>query len=192
MARFAGTSVEGDFVEAPSQMLENWVWEPESLALMSGHYRDGSPIPTQLLETLVRSRQANSGIFNLRQVALATFDQIIFTQEQSNTAQIFADVYKKVTGVETMPDTNFAASFGHMAGGYDANYYGYLWSEVYSVDMFEARFKKEGILSPKVGRDYRRCILEPGSTVDAADMLRNFLGREPSQEAFLRSKGLTV
>ncbi|XP_043226494.1 thimet oligopeptidase-like isoform X1 [Amphibalanus amphitrite] len=189
---FAGTSVEGDFVEAPSQMLENWVWEPEPLALMSGHYKDGSPLPADLLETLVRSRQANSGIFNLRQVALSMFDQIIFSQPQSDTAEIFRQVYKDVTGIDTMPDTNFAASFGHMAGGYDANYYGYLWSEVYSVDMFEARFKKEGILSPEVGRDYRRCILEPGSTIDAADMLRNFLGREPSREAFLRSKGLSV
>jgi len=190
--RFAGTSVEGDFVEAPSQMLENWVWEPEPLGLMSGHYRDGAPIPAELLQTLVRSRQANSGIFNLRQVALATFDQRLFAQERSDTAALFAEVYKSTTGLNTLPDTNFAASFGHMAGGYDANYYGYLWSEVYSVDMFEARFKKEGILSPAVGRDYRRCILEPGSTLDAADMLRNFLGREPSEEAFLRSKGLAV
>ncbi|XP_037080680.1 thimet oligopeptidase-like isoform X2 [Pollicipes pollicipes] len=189
---FAGTSVEGDFVEAPSQMLENWVWEPEPLALMSGHYRDGAPIPAELLATLVRSRQANSGIFNLRQVALATFDQIIFSQPRSDTAAIFGQVYREVTGIETMPDTNFAASFGHMAGGYDANYYGYLWSEVYSVDMFEARFKKEGILSPEVGRDYRKCILEPGSTIDALDMLKKFLGRGPSPEAFLRSKGLAV
>ncbi|XP_064030837.1 thimet oligopeptidase isoform X2 [Pogoniulus pusillus] len=148
-AMFSGTHVERDFVEAPSQMLENWVWEKEPLLRMSGHYRTGSPIPDQLLEKLIKSRQANTG-------------------------------------------TNMPATFGHLAGGYDAQYYGYLWSEVYSMDMFHTRFKQEGIMNCKVGMDYRQCILRPGGSLDASAMLRRFLGRDPQQDAFLASKGLRV
>merc|ERR1712051_682782 len=142
LAKFCGTKVERDFVEAPSQMVENWCWEEEPLKKMSGHYLDNSEIP------------------------------------------------KEILGVETPAGTNMPANFGHMAGGYDAQYYGYLWSEVYSFDMFEARFKKEGLLNPAVGMDYRNCILRTGGSKDASEMLKNFLGREPNDEAFLRSKGL--
>ncbi|KAK2569551.1 Thimet oligopeptidase [Acropora cervicornis] len=160
-----GTNVERDFVEAPSQMLENWCWEKAPLHRMSAHYKDSSPIPDDMLDKLLAARNANTGVFNLRQILLATFDQTIHTMRKANTAEIYATLATEILCIPSTP--------------------------VFSMDMFHTRFKKEGVMNPQVGIDYRKFILQPGGTLDALDMLRNFLGREPKQDAFLASKGLT-
>ena len=116
-------------MEAPSQMLENWVWEEETLKMMSGHYQDHSTtIPKELLDKLVASRKANAGSFNLRQIILGTFDQRIHTADKADTQQVYSDTYREIMGIEVPSGTNMPANFGHMAGGYDAQYYGYLVS----------------------------------------------------------------
>lgn len=189
---FGGTSVERDFVEAPSQMLENWCWKKESLKMLSSHYKDSSVLPDKLIDDLIKSKDSANGIFNMRQLLFASMDQLFHTSPKVCDT---ADVYKKFTKEFMMLDheaegLNMNASFAHLTGGYQAQYYSYLWSEVYSQDMFETRFNKEGILNPKTGLDYRRCILEPGGSIDATEMVKNFLGREPNEEAFLKSKGI--
>jgi thimet oligopeptidase len=188
-SRFSGTRVERDFVEAPSQMLENWCWEKESLLKMSGHYQTGAPLPEHILEKLVAAKNANAGIFNFRQMFFGIFDQTIHSMSSANTEQVYNSLMHKVFQVPPSPGTNGSASFGHLAGGYDATYYGYLWSEVYSADMFDSKFRGN-VLDQKSGIEYREKILLVGGTRDAIDSLKDFLGREPNSNAFMKSKGI--
>ncbi len=190
-ASLAGSSVARDFVEAPSQMLENWVWQPEVLNLISGHYKDHSQkLPPDLLEKMISARKFQQAYFYTKQLLYGTFDMTIHTQDGPvDVTKTFNDLYKEIIGVDPIEGNHFPASFGHMMGGYDAGYYGYIWSEVYAQDMF-SRFKSEGIDSPIVGGQYRKSILESGNMADGIDLLKSFLGREPSDKAFLEKLGI--
>jgi len=186
-----GTHVETDFVEAPSQMLENWVWHPETLRYLSCHFVTGDPLPHSLIDKIIRSQRANAAAVNLRQLVLAIFDQEIHCAPGPiNTEKLFAKIMKDIMGIDAIPGTNMPANFSHLCVGYSGRYYSYLWSEVFSMDMFKSTFMTYGVFNREIGSHYRRCILEPGGSLNAIDMLRNFLGRDPSTAAFLESKGL--
>jgi thimet oligopeptidase len=132
LAHFAGTSVERDFVEAPSQMLENWCYQPEIIDLMSSHYKDKTKLPADTLKRVVAAKDSSTGMFNTRQMVFALFDQTLHTLSDAEVAKVdcgalFAKTWNDLMGLHVTPGTNFAASFGHIAGGYEAQYYGYSW-----------------------------------------------------------------
>jgi thimet oligopeptidase len=185
----SGTNVKTDFVEAPSQMLENWVWEKEGLEKLSSHYKDGKPLPKELLEKLLNAKLVNIAIFYLRQLSFGFIDMEYHTSKKVDSTAVYHRIAKDVMMIPLQEGTMPQASFGHLMGGYDAGYYGYLWSKVYAQDMF-TRFQKEGLLSPKVGADYVKWILEPGGTEDPFKLISGFLGRKPNEDAFFKSLGL--
>ena len=186
--RFSGAGTEWDFVEAPSQIMEHWCWKPEILARFAHHYESGLPIPTEMIVDLARARDLNVAIKTLRQVSFGVFDMAIHGPGPVRSLDEAAQEANDVTPFPMQEDTFFPASFGHMYG-YDAGYYGYLWAEVFGDDMFSV-FEADGLTNPEIGRRYRSEILEPNGSRDAADLLRRFLGREPSNAAFLRKLGI--
>jgi Zn-dependent oligopeptidase len=193
-SRFHGTSVEWDFVEAPSQMLENWCWDRETLKRISSHYETGESLPEDLIERLVKTEMFLAGLNNLRQVFYGLFDMKIHSIDPSGLWEPIRKVYAKlraeITLIPQPEDVCPAASFGHIMGGYDAGYYGYLWSKVFSSDMFASRFRAEGLQNPKTGLHFRQEILTPGGSRDGMESIIAFLGRETNKDAFFQSIGL--
>lgn len=190
-ASLSGTAVARDFVEAPSQMLENWVWSPEILSKISGHYTDpNKKLPQALLDNMLKAKNFQQAYGYTKQLLYATFDMTIHTaKDPVDVTATYNNLHKQLMGIDAIPGNHFAAGFGHMMGGYDAGYYGYLWSEVYAQDMF-SKFESEDILSSKLGHRYRRTILESGSMREAIDLLKDFLGREPNSDAFFKKLGI--
>lgn len=188
---FSGTHVRRDFVEAPSQMLEFWCWEKVPLQKLSGHYTDTSKkLPDELIAKLVKAKSANNGITYLRQLMFATLDfQYHTSGPKVDTTGVYANLAKDIMLVPIPDGTIPQASFGHLMGGYDSGYYGYLWSEVYAADMY-TRFAGDDLLSPKVGADYRKYILESGGEVEPLELITKFIGREPNNKAFLKELGV--
>ncbi|KAJ7562830.1 hypothetical protein O6H91_03G085800 [Diphasiastrum complanatum] len=188
-ARFSGLRVEDDFVEIPSQIFENWCFERASLEIISGFYKDPKKkLSHELCQTLKRKRQAYAGLLTKRQLLFSFFDQAIHTCENVNTAAVLRELYMQVmNGISMVNGTNLAASFRHLTGGYDAAYYGFLWSEVISADIFHTKFKAN-VLNNIAGKEFRQKVLAPGACVDASKLVQDYLGREPSEEAFVKSK----
>ncbi|SMO69535.1 M3 family metallopeptidase [Solitalea koreensis] len=185
-------NVKGDFTEAPSQFLENWCWEYESLKMLARNYKTGAQLPESLFNKMKKAQNVSSAIFSIRQVYLGTLDLTYEDKYENNKDQSIVQVDKNLfTSMMQMPypeGSHFICSFGHL-NGYAANYYGYLWSKVFAQDMFSV-FQKNGVMDTKTGVKYRKEILEKASTIEEMDMLRNFLGREPNSEAFLKSLGI--
>eukprot|EP00928_Gymnodinium_smaydae_P054421 TRINITY_DN38196_c0_g1_i1.p1 TRINITY_DN38196_c0_g1~~TRINITY_DN38196_c0_g1_i1.p1 ORF type:complete len:694 (-),score=100.88 TRINITY_DN38196_c0_g1_i1:560-2641(-) len=183
-----------DFVEAPSQMLENWCWQPQVLARLSKHHKTGAPLPDAMLEALIAAKNVYESLSITRQVYLATLDLHMHGVEPplgvDGLQALVNQIRPEITGVRNPPGNNFLRCFGHLMKQYSAAYYGYLWAEVISADMFETRFKDD-CLSVESGMAYRRDVLAPGGSGKIMEHISKFLGgRAPKQEPFLRSRGL--
>jgi thimet oligopeptidase len=191
LSSFAGTNVVTDFVEAPSQIMENWVWNKKVLSLFAKHYKTGEVIPGELVDRMIASKNATSGIFALQQVFYGTLD---FTMNdgyvlkgQDPIPGLVKELQNSITLYPFVDGSHFEASFGHLTN-YGSQYYGYLWSLVYAQDMYSV-FASDP-LSPATGKRFREMILAKGGSDDALNLVRNFLGREPNNKAFLKSLGL--
>jgi thimet oligopeptidase len=189
VGKFAGFDTEWDFVEAPSQIMENWTWDASVLQRFARHHATGEPIPTELVDGLVKLRDHNIALKLLRQVYYGNLDLDFHTSGPTPDLEEIDRRTHQFTLLPMHDDTFFAAGFGHLMGAYDAGYYGYLWSMVYGDDMFSV-FEDNGVLSPEVGARYRTEVLAAGASRDAIDHLRAFLGREPSTKAFMQKIGL--
>lgn len=196
LTRIDVAGVAWDAVELPSQFLENWCWESEALAFISGHYETGEPLPADLLEKMLTARNFQAAMQMLRQLEFALFDFRLHQEfDPANPAQLPAllDEVRSQVAVMTPPAFNrFQHSFSHIfAGGYAAGYYSYKWAEVLSADAF-SRFEEEGIFNPATGQSFLKNILEKGGSKEPMELFRAFRGREPKVDALLRHSGIAA
>lgn len=188
--------VAWDAVELPSQFLENWCWESEALAFISGHYENGEPLPADLLEKMLTARNFQAAMQMLRQLEFALFDFRLhqeFDPAKPDLIPALLDEVRSQVAVMTPPAFNrFQHSFSHIfAGGYAAGYYSYKWAEVLSADAF-SRFEEEGIFNPATGQSFLKNILEKGGSKEPMELFRAFRGREPKVDALLRHSGIAA
>lgn len=186
--------VAWDAVELPSQLMENWCWDPQSIALISAHYQTGEPLPEQLLGRLLAARNFQAGMGTVRQLEFALFDfrlhQLAGTISEAQVSETMSGV-QALTSVYSVPPFNrFQNSFSHIfAGGYAAGYYSYKWAEVLSADVFSA-FSAKGIFDTETGNRFLSRVLSRGGGADPLVLFKDFMGREPEIEALLRQDGL--
>ncbi|MGR5140624.1 oligopeptidase A [Photobacterium sp. DNB23_23_1] len=187
--------VPWDAVELPSQFLENWCWEEEALAFISGHYETGEPLPKAMLDKMLAAKNFQSAMGILRQLEFGLFDFTLYTEYDpevgAKVLDTLADIKTRVSVVPSPEFGRFPNSFSHIfAGGYSAGYYSYLWAELLSSDAY-SRFEEEGIFNTQTGADFLDCILERGGSEEPMDLFKRFRGREPSIDALLRHSGIT-
>ena len=184
--------VAWDAVELPSQFLENWCWTEEGIALISGHYQTGEPLPKEKLEKMLAAKNFQGAMQMVRQIEFSLFDMRIHAEYQPglNIYQVLNEVREQVAVIQPPAFNRFPNSFGHIfAGGYAAGYYSYKWAEVLSADAY-SRFEEEGEFNEETGRAFRTEILAKGGSREPMELFKAFRGREPSVEPLLRHCGI--
>lgn len=196
--RFAGANVAWDFVELPSQIMENWCWEKESLDSFARHYKTGESIPDELLEKMKSARAYREATAMMRQLGFSTMDLALHMQFDPETDGDVLDyarsVAQKFSPFPLPKNHCMLAAFTHLFSspvGYAAGYYSYKWAEVLDADAF-TRFKAEGIFSSEVGKAFRQSVLQRGSSAEPMELYKAFMGREPSLDALLERSGMTT
>jgi len=188
-AGISGISMEADFGEAPSQMLEEWMRSPQVLASFAKHYKTGEPIPAELVARMNRADAYGRGNWVSQQNAFTAISYDVYKTkpESVDVDAVTTDAVKKYTLANPSPGTHFYAAFGHL-GGYSSAYYTYLWDKVIAEDFFD-QFDHSNLLAGAAPMRYRRTVLEPGGSMSANDLVRSFLGREQNMDALQKWMG---
>jgi thimet oligopeptidase len=192
MASVSGLRVKSDFVEMPSQMLEEWMSDSATLKQLSHHYKTGQQLPDDIVASIKALKHFSTGYWAQRQASLATFALQLFGAEQiDDIHKLWESVAKRIISNSVfMPEGHFYTSFGHLANsGYGPKYYGYMWSKVFALDLF-GEIKRHGLQNPEVGARYTEKVIGRGGSADPVELLTDFLGRAPSDEAFFKDMGI--
>lgn len=182
----SGTNTKVDFVELPSQILEEWLWDKDILKMVSSHYQTKKSLPDDMIESLLTSRSLSSASFIAQQCFLSRLSLDYHLEgELKDTTKLYENIRNEMDLIASHdPKTHYQASFGHLRE-YASRYYGYLWSRVFAADLFE-KIKRKGLLNSEIGTLYRKKVLSHGGGKDPSEMLRDFLGRDPNQRAFFQ------
>ena len=184
----SGTNVFWDFVELPSQIMENWVAEADALKLFAKHYKTGEIIPDELIDKIKDSSSYGAGYLCLRQLSLGYLDMAWYTNldKVDDVEKFESEAIKKTQLFPSIPNSTISSTFGHIfSGGYSAGYYSYKWAEVLEADAFE-KFKEDGIFNKETAESFRDNILSKGSLEHPMNLYKAFRGREPKVDALLK------